>query len=185
MIAILSTDPVLYRMLQLELGRQKLTECPPAEATVWLFDLKSKPHPMPRRPRGLTVIGFGDPRDRRDADVYMPLPYDTVELQTLLSQLAKKGVEALPRLRHLPRLLMVNDKKIHLSPAEDAILSLLFKAKGEAVPEAALLSALHGEAATNILQVHIYRLRKKLAEEERIIKTVHSKGYALCGEIES
>lgn len=185
MIAILSTDPVLYRMLQLELGRQKLTECPPAEATVWLLDLKNKPHPMPRRPRGLTVIGFGSQATARDTDIHLPLPYDTDELQTLLAQLARESYGTLPRLRHLPRLLMVNDKKIHLSPAEDAIVSLLFKAKGETVPEAALLAAMPSETATNILQVHIYRLRKKLAEEGRIIRTIHGKGYALCGEIEA
>lgn len=185
MIAILSTDPVLYRILQLELMRQKLTECPPTEATVWLLDLKSKPHPMPRRPRELTVIGFGSQATAHDADVYLPLPYDTDELQTLLGQLARGSHKALPHLRHLPRLLMVNDKKIHLSPAEDTIVSLLVRARGETVPEAALVAALSGEATANVLQVHVYRLRKKLAEEGRIIKTAHGKGYALCGEIEA
>lgn len=185
MIAILSTDPVLYRMLQLELSRQKMVECPPALATVWLLDLQSKPHPMPKRPRELTVIGLGDTGAGRDADVYLPLPYDTDELQALLAQLARKSAEALPRLRHLPRLLMVNDQKIRLSPAEDKILSLLLAANGEAVPEATLAAALSDESTANILQVHVYRLRKKLARDAHLIQTVHGKGYAICGEIEA
>ena len=185
MIAILSTDPVLYRMLQLELSRHKLTESAPENAAVWLLDLSSKPHPLPKRPANASVIGFGDNHAGHDADIYLPLPYDTQELQALLCQLAASDKTELPRLRHLPRLLMINDKKIHLSPAEDAILSLLFAGQGKTVSEEALTRALSGHTGTNVLQVHIYRLRKKLARESHIIRTVHGKGYALYGEIEA
>ncbi len=185
MIAILSTDPVLGRMLELELMRGDLTRSDADVASVWLLDLANPPRPMPKRHTGLAVIGFTNAPSRQNADIYLSLPYDSGELQRLLKQFARHSEQTTPHVRHLPRLLMIDNKKIPLSPAEDAILKVLIAHRGEVVSEEALLSALGGDTTANVVQVHVYRLRKKLSAEKRfLVRTVRGKGYSLQGEID-
>lgn len=185
MIAILSSDPVLSRMLELELKRGGLHKVEPHAASVWLLDLENPPRPMPKRHTGLSVIGFTGTPTRQSADIYLPLPYDSGELQKLLRQFERQNEQAAPRVRHLPRLLMIDNKKISLSPAEDTILKALIAHRGEVVSEEMLLAAMGGDTTANVVQVHVYRLRKKLSAEKRfLLRTVRGKGYCLEGKIE-
>ena len=183
MIAILSNDPLLHRMLELELIRAELPKSEPHAASVWLLDLAHPPRPMPKRHEGITVIGFTNDSARQGADIYLSRPFDSCELQRLLKQIAGREEQAEVQMRHLPRLLIIDQHKSPLSPAEDTILKMLMEHRGEIVGEEALASALGGDSTANVVQVHVYRLRKKLPTRgQLLIRTVRGKGYCLQGE---
>lgn len=181
MIAILSTDPILSRMLTLEAARGGFSLAAPEQARLWLWDLD---HP----PRGLSpdreayVIGFTKEKaDDARADFIFTLPYPTKDLQALLCAFAYKN-EAKTALRHLPGIALVGEKKVHLSPTEERLFTLLLDRQGEVVAEEELLRALGDSTATaNVLQVHIYRLRRKLSGDgASYIRAVRGKGYRLA-----
>ena len=180
MIAILSTDPILSRMLTLEVERGGFSQTAPERARLWLLDLDHSPRGIPRG-REAYVVGFtkeetADPR----ADFILSLPYPTKELQGLLQAFAHQG-GAQTTLRHLPGIAMVGEKKVHLSPTEERLFTLLLDRQGELVAEKELLTALGESTSTaNVLQVHIYRLRRKLSDGgASYIRAVRGKGYRL------
>ena len=161
MIAILTTDPILARMLTLEAARAELPVTAPDEARVWLLDLDHPPR-VPKNSRAY-VIGFTAKEAKASgADLILPLPYPSAMLrQALKSYFAPQGDSPL---RHLPGIALVGEVRVHLSPAEEKLFALLLARRGTAVPTEELLAALpESEAKTNVLQVHMYRLRRKLS----------------------
>ena len=180
MIAILSTDPILSRMLTLEAERGGFSFAPPEKARLWLLDLDHPTRGLPSS-REAYVVGFTKETDTNSrADLTFSLPYPTKELQALLCAFVQKG-GAKTTLRHLPGVALVGDKKVHLSPTEERLFTLLLDRQGEVVAEDELLAALGDSTATaNVLQVHIYRLRRKLSEGgASYIRAVRGKGYRL------
>ena len=179
MIAILTTDPILARMLTLEAARAELPVTAPDEARVWLLDLD---HP-PRVPKSKSayVIGFtAEEATVSGADLILPLPYPSATLaQVLKAYFAPQGDAPL---RHLPGIALVGDVRVHLSPAEEKLFSLLLARRGETVPTEDLLAALpESEAKTNVLQVHMYRLRRKLSlNGASPLRAVRGVGYRLA-----
>ena len=179
MIAILSTDPLLSHMLTLEVARSGLSLCDAADAALWLLDLDHPPRPLPRQAQCYTV-GFSATRkgDSR-VDTLLPLPYSTKALQGLLLQLrigtAENGIG------HLPRAAVMAGERVHLSPAEERIFQVLLAAKRQIVSLADLLDALaDGSTDSNVLQVHISRLRRKLSSDGASrIRAVRGVGYRL------
>lgn len=180
MIAILGTDPILSRMLTLEAERGGFPISTPEAAKIWLLDLDHPPRPLPQN-REAYVVGFTrDTAVGTRADHTFTLPYPTQELQALFDAFMNGNRDA--RLRHLPGIALVGERKVHLSPAEERLYALLLERQGEIVPEKDLLKALgESTAATNVLQVHIYRLRRKLsADGASYIRAVRGKGYRLA-----
>lgn len=180
MIAILTTDPILSRMLTLEAKRGGFSVSPPHEARLWLLDLDHSPRPLPQV-REAYVIGFtAGGASSQHADHLLPLPYPTATLQDILRSYFSPLHDA--DLRHLPGIALIGDRRVHLSPAEEKIFSLLLARRGETVSSKLLLGLLpESNAKTNVLQVHMYRLRRKLSVGgASYIRAVRGVGYRLA-----
>lgn len=179
MIAILTTDPILARMLTLEAARADIPVTAPDEARVWLLDLD---HPS-RTPKSgdAYVIGFtARESTASSADLTLPLPYPSAKLrQVLKAYFAPQGDSPL---RHLPGIALVGEVRVHLSPAEERLFALLLAHRGTTVPTEDLLAALpESEAKTNVLQVHMCRLRRKLSlNGASPLRAVRGVGYRLA-----
>ena len=180
MIAILTTDELLKEMLLLEAARGKFQPQAPENATVWILDLDHPPRPLPQKNEAF-VIGLSRTlTDHPRADLVLPLPYPTGELQALLAACRTAGGTD-NTVQHLPGAALIGGKKIELSPAEERLFALLLENRGQAVPEAQLLAALgESRATTNVLQVHIYRLRRKLSPYGSVtLRAVRGVGYLM------
>lgn len=179
MIAILSTDPLLSHMLSLEVSRSGLSVCEPTEAALWLLDLDRTPRSLPKVTH-CYKIGFSATKESDSrADTVLPLPYSTQKLQDILRQF--RAGSPIDGIGHLPRAALVNGEKIRLSPAEERIFEALLAANGETVPTKRLQEALaDGSTDSNVLQVHISRLRRKLtADGVSRIRAIRGVGYRL------
>lgn len=86
-----------------------------------------------------------------------------------------------PFLKLLPEGVLMQGKRITLSPAERAVLALLMENPGECVPKEHI-DALWQEKGGNTTAVYIRYLRKKLDEPSglRLIRSVRGRGYCLC-----
>ena len=76
------------------------------------------------------------------------------------------------------------DNEVDLTPTEFSILELLMRHAGQVVTRKMLCEHLwetDWEGATNVIEVHINRIRKKLDREgaSSIIQTMRGRGYAL------
>lgn len=83
----------------------------------------------------------------------------------------------------LSRKVRMGDKKVDLQGREFKLLEYLLKHKGQVVTRTMLLEAVwdyNFDPQTNVIDVHISRLRKKLEDEGgKIIKTVRGAGYII------
>lgn len=180
MIAILTTDPILARMLDLELQRGGFSATSPEDANLWLLDLDHPPRPFPSMSTAY-VVGFSrEGSNSTRADLVLPLPYPSAELQSILKCFTV-GNTQISELRHLPGIALVDGKKVRLSPTEERIFKALLAKRGQTVSEKELSSTLGASpATTNVLQVHIYRLRRKLfANGASLIRAERGVGYRL------
>jgi hypothetical protein len=78
----------------------------------------------------------------------------------------------------------VNDKPQVLSPRETAVLELLMRRKGRAVPKKLVedqIFGLSGEVASNAIEVYVHRLRKQLYERGAKVQihTIRGVGYLM------
>lgn len=96
---------------------------------------------------------------------------------------AELGVEAeeVDLLDHGARELLVEDRRVSLSPREFEVLSLLERNLGEAVSRDDLLNSVWqgSEVASNVVDSVVYSLRQKMGEEGRRLETVRGFGYRL------
>lgn len=172
MIAILTSDPLLRRMLQLEVERGGFSLSTPEKATLLLCDATA----LSRAPRRAAVICFDREGAAPGAHHTLPLPYDTAALQALL-----KRYESPKALVPLSGGVLLCGRFISLSPTEERLLHLLLESEGQAVPEAVLRTALSSEGdGSNLLQALIYRLRRKLSPDGvSRIRALRGRGYVL------
>ena len=180
MIAILTTDELLREMLLLEAARGQFQPTEAENATVWLLDLDHPPRPLPPKNEALVIGLSRELREHPRADHVLPLPYPTKTLQALLAACrTASGADA--TVQHLQGAALIGGKKIELSPAEEHLFALLLQNRGQVVPEAQLIAALgESRATTNVLQVHIYRLRRKLSPYGAVtLRAVRGVGYLL------
>lgn len=125
------------------------------------------------------------------ADDYIPKPFSPNELiariEALLRRMnvhqVKEDNQSPITLDEQKRLLFVQGKKIDLSPIEYELLSIIFKAKGEAISRNDLLDEVWGlqyAGDPKIVDVNIRRIRQKIEENPshpHYILTVWGYGY--------
>jgi DNA-binding response OmpR family regulator len=124
------------------------------------------------------------------ADDYLVKPFDLDELVARMHAVTRRGT--LRKLATLAfanfefdqhsRQVLVNGQIVKLRPRETALLELLLRHAGEPIHRDMLYS-LDEEIGSNVLDVHVHHLRRRLAEAgARVsIATVRGHGYALRG----
>ncbi len=131
------------------------------------------------------------------ADDYMAKPFAFVELLARIKALAKRNMNTAAtdtimtigalHIDKVKRLATREDKPISLQPREFDLLVYLAEKKGETVTRQMLLEKVWGfefNPQTNIVDVHISRLRNKVDKDFRdpLIHTVRGIGYRLAIE---
>jgi DNA-binding response OmpR family regulator len=77
---------------------------------------------------------------------------------------------------------LLRGKELALTAREYSLLACLLEAGGETVPRAELLAKVWGrdeDPGSNLVEVHLSRLRDKLAADASLIETVRRAGYRL------
>lgn len=128
------------------------------------------------------------------ADDYLVKPFDIAELVARLNALCRRsGHRPAPVLKAgeltldlTNRRVNRGDKEIDLTPTEFSVLELLMRYSGQVVTRKMLCEHLwesDWEGTTNVIEVHINRIRNKLERggKEPLIQTVRGRGYALRG----
>jgi two-component system copper resistance phosphate regulon response regulator CusR len=129
-------------------------------------------------------------------DDYLTKPFAIAELLARMRNLLRRNappVEDATRLRirdleldMLKRRATRGDEVLNLSPQEFVLLEYLCRHAGRVVTRSMLLTEVWGmriQPDTNVVDVHIYRLRGKIDTEGRepLIKTLRGIGYVLNG----
>jgi two-component system OmpR family response regulator len=146
----------------------------------------------------LTALGDVDHRVeglRAGADDYLVKPFAYSELSARLDSIARRGSaggsEPLKlrvgdlELDLLSREARRADKRIELQPREFRLLEYLMKQSGRVVTRTMLLEAVwdyHFDPQTNVIDVHISRLRQKIDAgfAKPLLHTVRGAGYRLA-----
>ena len=147
----------------------------------------------------LSALGDVDDRIRglqSGADDYLAKPFSFEELQARLevllrrrqpdATLTKLQVEDLS-MDLLSQRVTRGDQHIQLQPREYKLLEFLMRHAGQVVTRAMLLEHVwgyHFDPQTNVIDVHISRLRQKLDKgfDEALLETVRGAGYRLGPE---
>lgn len=130
---------------------------------------------------------------RSGADDYLPKPFDFDELLARIEALARRArplAQIMPsspgadRLRLVPeaQAVQVGDTVVQLTPKEFEVLALLAGSPGKIFSRERILSrvwSLQEDPLTNIVDVYIRRLRKKLGAQGEPIETVRGAGYRI------
>jgi DNA-binding response OmpR family regulator len=129
---------------------------------------------------------------RSGADDYLHKPFALDELVARLQALLRRPGHLLAtplRLGNLSfdteaRQVLVDQAPFLFAPREQAILELLLRRAGHVVPKKLVEDQLYGlanEASTNAVEVHVHRLRRRLAEVGAAVQihTVRGVGYLI------
>jgi two-component system, OmpR family, response regulator TctD len=127
------------------------------------------------------------------ADDYLAKPFDLTELEARIrAQLRRSNALKSSELRCgtllydvTLRRFTLGDEELRLTAREHAILETLIVRAGATVSKDALTHSVFGyedEANPNALEVHVHRVRKKLAGSDVSIVTLRGLGYVLKAE---
>jgi len=143
----------------------------------------------------LTALGSVEDRVtglRGGADDYLVKPFAMAELLARIDALQRRtGTRPSPAIQAgqiqldlSSRRVSLAGAEIELTPTEFSILEMLMRHSGQVVTRKMICEALwesDWEGTTNVIEVHINRLRGKLQKfsREQLIHTVRGRGYAL------
>jgi two-component system OmpR family response regulator/two-component system copper resistance phosphate regulon response regulator CusR len=143
----------------------------------------------------LTALGSVDERVsglNAGADDYVVKPFALVELMARVEAVCRRTATRPPAVMQAGQLTLDlatrkvtrGGKQIDLTPTEFSLLELLMRYAGQVVTRRMLCEHLWDtdwEGATNVIEVHINRLRGKLdkGHSDSVIQTVRGRGYAL------
>jgi len=143
----------------------------------------------------LTALGSVDDRVsglREGADDYLVKPFAFPELLARLEAVRRRSADRpAPTLTAGPvsldltnRRVTASGKHVDLTPTEFTILELLMRNAGQVTTRKALCEHVwegDWDGVTNVIEVHINRLRNKLAQtgNDGMIQTVRGRGYSL------
>ena len=148
----------------------------------------------------LILSALGDVDDRitglrAGGDDYLTKPYHMAELLARIDALARRGdagnAEASTKLKladleldRMTRRVMRNGKKIELTAREFQLLEFMMRHSGQVVTRTMLLEGVwdyHFDPQTNVIDVHISRLRQKLDKgfETPLLHTMRGAGYSI------
>lgn len=144
----------------------------------------------------LTAMGSVDDRVEglnSGADDYIVKPFDFAELLARVQAVVRRSsVRPAPLLKTgelkldlTTRRVMLNDTEIELTPIEFSLMELLMRYSGQVVTRKMLCEHVWGfnwDGTTNVIEVHINRLRGKLdkGRDQSFITTVRGRGYAMA-----
>lgn len=147
----------------------------------------------------LILSALGDVDDkvkglRAGSDDYLVKPFAFLELLARVEVLgSRKNIQSKQDITSLKvadievdllsRKIIAGSKKIDLQGREFKLLEYLLRNKGQVITRTMLLEAVwdyNFDPQTNVIDVHISRLRKKIGDEAcKIIKTVRGTGYII------
>lgn len=143
----------------------------------------------------LTALGSVEERVdglRAGGDDYMVKPFALPELLARLEAVCRRSVtRPSPMLQAGPvkldltnRRVTAGEREVELSPTEFSLLEMLMRHAGQVVTRKMLCEHLwksDWEGTTNVIEVHVNRLRNKLDKlvAEPLIETVRGRGYAV------
>ena len=133
---------------------------------------------------------------RAGSDDYLTKPFELPELLARLEAVQRRGapagevtrlIEGDLELDLLARRVTWSGKRIELQPREFRLLEYLVRHRGQVVTRSMLLEGVwdyHFDPGTNVIDVHVSRLRKKLDEggAGMIVQTVRGTGYRVGAE---
>ena len=132
------------------------------------------------------------------ADDYLVKPFAFSELLARIRTILRRGTKVQPTTLRLADLeidfvqhrAVRGGKRLDLTPKEFALLSLLVRRCGEVLTRTVIADQVWGlnfDSHTNVLDVHMRRLRSKVDEpfEHKLIQTVRGVGYVVEGPAES
>jgi len=147
----------------------------------------------------LTALGSVDDRVRglrAGADDYLVKPFSFEELIARIEALLRRPSETREEtvltcgdltLDLISRIARRGDREIDLLPREFQMLEFLMRRQGRVVTRTMLLEGVwdyHFDPKTNVIEVHISRLRRKIDREGEpaLIQTVRGAGYRLAAQ---
>lgn len=149
----------------------------------------------------LSALGSTDERVKglkAGSDDYLPKPFSFSELLARIEALQRRGAAQAQKIETslscadltmdlLTRRVERAAKRVDLQPREFRLLEVLLRHKGQVVTRTMMLEEVwdyHFDPGTNVIDVHISRLRKKIDEgsEQPLLHTVRGVGYMLSDQ---
>lgn len=143
----------------------------------------------------LTALGTIEERVeglQKGADDYVVKPFALPELLARIDAVSRRaGTKPSPTLKSAgleldlaKRRVLVDGKEVELTPTEFSLLEYLMRFEGQVVTRKMLCEHLwesDWEGVTNVIEVHINRLRGKIdrGRESSLIQTIRGRGYAI------